>query len=76
MRNAIVLICIIILVSILLLPVKFQLKDGGTVVYDAILYEVRNVHTVASDEDIENGKEFYEGTVVTILGFEIFNNVK
>ena len=53
-----------------------QLKDGGTIEYKALLYKVSNVHSLASMEDMETGKEYNEGTIIEILGFEIYNSVK
>lgn len=60
----------------LLFPVPIKLKDGGTIEYTAILYKISDVHAMATVEDYENGKEFYEGIIVEILGFEVYNNVK
>lgn len=65
-----------ILLFVLLFPAPLYLKDGGTVEYRAILYKVSKVHRIASDEDRETGKEFYEGIIVEIFGIEVFNNVK
>ena len=61
---------------ILLFPVPIKFKDGGTVEYTAILYKISDVHSLATPEDYENGKEFYEGIIIEIFGFEIYNNVK
>lgn len=63
-------------VIILLFPVKTQLKDGGTVQYRALLYNISKVHSVTSIEEQENGIELNEGLIIEILGFEIYNNVK
>ena len=71
MKKAIVIVCILIAL-VLLIPFPTRLKDGGTVHYDAILYDVYDVHRLSVDE----GKDFDEGIVVEILGYEIFNNVK
>lgn len=73
-KMLIVATCILLLV--LLFPTPLYLKDGGTVEYRAILYKVSKVHRIASDEDREAGKEFYEGIIVEIFGIEVFNNVK
>ena len=66
----------IILAIILLFPIPIRLKDGGTVEYKAILYKVSNVKSLASIEEMENGKMYNKGIIIEILGFEIFNNVK
>lgn len=74
-KKLIIVICVLIAV-ILLYPIKYQLKDGGTVVYEAILYTVSDVHSVADLEEYEKGKLFNEGIIVEILGIEVFNNVR
>lgn len=74
-KKLIILICVLIAV-ILLYPIKYQLKDGGTVVYKAILYTVSDVHSIADLEEYEKGKLFNEGIIVKILGIEVFNNVR
>ena len=58
---------------ILLFALRLRLKDGGTVQYRAILYNVQNVHRLNSD--LESGREYLEGTIVEILGVEVFNDV-
>ena len=55
----------------LLIPTSSILKDGGTRVYQALLYRVELVHRL--DHDSESG--YQTGTVVSILGREIFNSV-
>ncbi len=74
-KKVIIFICVFLAI-ILLLPIPLKLKDGGTVEYTAILYKVSNVHSIASTEEIENGKMFNQGIIIEILGLEIFNNVK
>ena len=59
---------------ILLIPIPIGLKDGGTVVYDAILYKVEKVHTI--NPDMNSEQEFLEGLRIYFLSFEIFDNVK
>ena len=36
-------ICVLLAI-VLLLPIPMRLKDGGTVVYRAVLYQVEDVH--------------------------------
>lgn len=66
-KKVIILICVILV--IMLIPVRLQLKDGGTVEYKSILYKVSKVHRL-----IDNG--FDIGTEIRILGFKVFDNVK
>lgn len=66
-KKVIILICVILV--IMLIPVRLQLKDGGTVEYKSILYKVSKVHCL-----IDNG--FDIGTEIRILGFKVFDNVE
>lgn len=66
-KKVIIIICVILV--IMLIPVRLQLKDGGTIEYKSILYKVSKVHRT-----IDNG--FDIGTEIRILGFKVFDNVK
>lgn len=66
-KKIIIIVCVILVV--MLIPVKLQLKDGGTVEYKSILYKVSKVHRT-----IDNG--FDIGTEIRIFGIKIFDNVK
>lgn len=66
-KKIIIIICIVLIV--MLIPVRLQLKDGGTIEYKSILYKVSKVHRT-----IDNG--FDIGTEIEILGFKIYDNVK
>ena len=56
---------------VLLCPQVGQLDDGGTVVYDAILYSVHDVHSLGSGPN----ETMAEGIRVEIFGFTVFDNV-
>ena len=73
-KKAIIIVCVLLAI-VLLFPIPMRLRDGGTVQYKAILYMVSDVHSLATVEDQEAGKEFNEGIIIEILGFEIVNNV-
>lgn len=66
-KKVIIMVCVILVV--ILIPVRLQLKDGGTVEYKSILYKVSKVHRL-----IDNG--FDIGTEIRILGFKVFDNVE
>lgn len=66
-KKVVIIICVILV--IMLIPVRLQLKDGGTVEYKSILYKVSKVHRT-----IDNG--FDIGTEIRILGFKVFDNVE
>ena len=72
MKNKTLIVLIIVILFILLIPIPMYLNDGGTVEYKAILYKISNVHRLTGDL----GKEYEDGTIIEILGFEVFNNVK
>ena len=66
-------ICVL-LVIVLLVPIPMRLKDGGTVVYHAVLYQVEDVHRLGAVDTAED--EYLEGMIVRILGMEIYNSVE
>ena len=73
-KKAIIIVCVLLAI-VLLFPIPMRLRDGGTVQYKAISYTVSDVHSLATIEEQEAGKEFNEGIIIEMLGFEIFNSV-
>ena len=79
MNKKIAKLIIPILLLVLLFPIRLPLKDGGTVVYQSLLYKVSKVHRLIPTEEMEREgkvKEYDDGIVVEVFGFEIFDNVK
>ena len=72
-KKAMIGICVLLAI-VLLVPIPMRLKDGGTVVYHAILYQVENVHRI--DPEATSGDEYLEGMIVRILGMEVYNSVE
>ena len=66
-------ICVL-LATALLVPIPMRLKDGGTVVYHAVLYQVEDVHRLGAVDTA--GDEYLEGMIVRILGMEVYNSVE
>lgn len=62
------------MVIILLIPIPMRLKDGGTVVYNAILYQVEDVRRI--DPEATSEDDYLEGTIIKILGIEVYNDVE
>ena len=60
MKKIIVITICVLLTIVLLVPISLRLKDGGTVVYQAVLYSVEDVHRL--DHYLENG--YVEGIVI------------
>ena len=72
MKKKTIILIIIVILLILLIPITMYLNDGGTVEYKAILYKISDVHRLTGDLET-----MYEnGTIIEILGIEVFNNVK
>ena len=66
-------ICVLLAI-VLLVPIPMRLKDGGTVVYHAVLYQVEDVHRLGAVDTAED--EYLEGMIVRILGMEFYNSVE
>ena len=72
-KKAMIGICVL-LATVLLVPIPMRLKDGGTVVYRAVLYQVEDVHRLGAVDTA--GDEYLEGMIVRILGIEVYNSVE
>lgn len=79
MKKKLIIGIIILIFLILLIPIPNHLKDGGTVEYKALVYKVSKVKRLITIEEMEQEgkiKEYDQGIVIEILGFEIYNSVK
>ncbi len=87
MRKKFIVGLCVLFAAVLLFPITDHLRDGGTVEYKAVLYNVQKVHRLkpdlGSEKDHPQGtlvelseQDYLKGTVVEILGFEVFNNVE
>ena len=61
-----VVIAIIVVLVILLTPVRMNLKDGGSVRYKALVYEVTKIHRLAPEVD---GAKPYIGRLEKSYGY-------
>lgn len=76
MRKKHLLIGIIILV-IMLIPIKTELKDGGTKIYNAVLYGITKEHSMTTEDNTVNGQFCYNiGTRIRILWFEVYDDTE
>ena len=73
MKKKLALIVTGVLLLACLFPIPNHLKDGGTVEYQALLYTVSKVHRL-NEEGAE--KPYQEGTIVKVLGVELYHDVK
>ncbi len=62
----------IVLVLILLVPIPMRYKDGGSICFRAILYEITKYHRL--DHDSVTG--FRDGLKIRIFGIPIYDSFK
>lgn len=72
MKKKIILIVIIVIALILLVPIPMRLKDGGSIKFQALLYNITKYHRL--DHSTESG--YVDGIGIEVLGVEIFNSTK
>lgn len=72
MKKKIILIIIIVIAIILLVPIPMRLKDGGSIRFQALLYNITKYHKL----DVSTKDGYVDGMRIEILGIEVFNNVK
>lgn len=73
-KKAIFIIAAILIMAILLTPVRMRLKDGGSVRYKSLVYEVTKIHRLAPEAD--GVKPYIDGFEIKILGVTIFRETK
>lgn len=71
-RKKICIAATVLLAVVLLFPLKFELKDGGTKEYVALLYSVTHKHSLDRKDSVHG---YSIGTIVRVLFFEIYNDV-
>ena len=71
MKKKIILFIVIIVALVLLVPIPFKLRDGGSIEFKALIYTVTKYHRL----DMESETGFQDGLGIKILGMEIYNNL-
>ena len=51
-------------------PVRMNLKDGGSVRYKALVYEVTKIHRLAPE--VDGVKPYIDGFEIKILGMTVY----
>lgn len=69
-KRALLVIAVVLALVLLLTPIPLRLKDGGSVRYKALVYEVTKIHQLASEIDADY--EYIEGVEVKILGVTVY----
>lgn len=71
MKKKVILIVIIILLLILLFPIPMRLRDGGSIRFQALLYNVTIYHQL--NHQTESG--YVDGIGIEILGAKVLNTI-
>ena len=67
-KHLITILCMI-LACVFLIPIPMRLKDGGTVIYQAVLYSIEDIHRL----NLEDSQSAYTDALrIKIFGAEIF----
>ena len=61
---------IIVVLVILLTPIRMNLKDGGSVRYKSMVYEVTKMHQLTPE--VDGVKPYIDGFEVKILGMTVY----
>ncbi len=69
-KKGFIITLVIIVLLILLFPVRMNLKDGGSVRYKALLYEVTKIHQL--NHNVEGVKPYIDGYEIKILGMRVY----
>lgn len=69
-KKTFIIIAIIVVLVILLVPVRMNLKDGGSIRYKSLVYEVTKIHQLVAE--IDGVKPYIDGFEVKILGMTIY----
>ena len=70
MKKKIFAVIVIVVLVILLTPIRMNLKDGGSVRYKSLVYEVTKIHQFAPETD--GVKPYIDGFEVKILGLTVY----
>ncbi len=71
-KMAIALIALLVL-AILLIPIRLPLKDGGSVVYKSLAYEVTVLHQLTPEPNGE--RPYIDGLEIKILGISVYREM-
>ena len=66
-------VVIAIIAVILLTPVRMNLKDGGSVSYKALVYEVTKIHQFSPE--VDGLKPYVDGFEIKILGMTVYREI-
>ena len=70
MKKRFQIIAIIVILIVLLFPFRLQLKDGGSVRYKSLVYEVTKIHQFAPEFD--EVKPYIDGLEIKLFGTIVY----
>jgi len=71
MKKRIVTIVAIVILLILLVPIPFNLKDGGTVEYKALTYKISKIHRL----NVNSLTGYEDGIIIEVFGIKIYEKI-
>ena len=71
-KKAISIIAAVLIMAVLLTPVRMRLKDGGSVRYKSLVYEVTKIHRLAPEA--EGVRPVIDGLEVKIFGMTVYRD--
>lgn len=69
MKKKNLIIALVIIFILMLIPIPFKLKDGGSTEYRAILYNITKIHRI----NHQSSTGYEDGWKIEILGIQIYN---
>ncbi len=69
-KKKILIIVALVVILVLITPIRLNLKDGGSVQYKSVLYEVTKLHRL--NHEVDGVKPYIDGYIVKILGIKVF----
>jgi len=69
-KKRLIVIAIIFVLVVLLTPIRINIKDGGSVSYKALVYEVTKIHQLTIEEN--DVKPYIDGLEIKILGITVY----
>lgn len=69
MKKKIVIAALVIVLVVLLFPTRSVMKDGGSVCYKSLTYEITKIHKLAP---IEDTKPYIDGLEIKLFGVTVY----
>ena len=65
-------VIVLMILLILLIPIPIRYRDGGSVRYRAVLYDVKKYHQL----DLESETGYNDGWKIKVIGIPIYDDFK